>query len=55
MLSSFLVSLSNTPIPSPLCPASMRVPPTPHSLLPALASPYTGASSIQMTKVLPSH
>jgi hypothetical protein len=45
------------PYPIPPPPASMRVfpyPPT-HPLLPALALPYTGASSLYKTKDLSSH
>lgn len=45
-------------IPSPLPPSSMGVFPDPHThslLLPALAFPYTAASSLHSTKGLSSH
>ena len=57
MLFIFLVSPLETPYPILPSPASMRMltqPPT-HSCFPALASLYTGASSLPRTKGLSSH
>ena len=57
MLSPFPVSPPETPSPRPHSPAPMRVLPYPqtHSSLTALASPYTGASSLHKTKEHSSH
>jgi hypothetical protein len=53
MLSPLLVSLRNSPIPSPShCFYEGVPPPTTHSCLSVLAFPYTGASSLHRTKGL---
>jgi hypothetical protein len=48
----FPITPSKLPIPSPLYEGA---PPFIHSHLPALAFPYTGASSLHRTKGLSSH
>jgi hypothetical protein len=57
MLSPFPVSPPESPYPIPCLPATMGVFPHPpiHPHLPALAFPYTGASSLHRTKGLFSH
>jgi hypothetical protein len=53
----FPIPRSGNPLSNPPTPASIRVfphPPT-HSQLPALAFPYTGASSLHRIKGLSSH
>jgi hypothetical protein len=57
MLSSFLVSLLQTPYPIPLCLAAMRLlPHSPsHSCLTSSISLYNGSSSLYRIKGLPFH